>query len=61
VAAGDNDRATAILEADVPMTPLYRITTVVAVDRRFCGAHPVTLDDLSWLADVHVCRPGETE
>lgn len=60
-AARDERRARAILETDVPFTPLYVQNDGVALDAALCGAHPQYTYDLSWLADVHRCAPGETE
>ena len=61
VAAGDLHKAKQLLADDVPFTPLYRASEAVAIDRRFCGVHPRVNYDLSWLADVHLCAPGEAQ
>jgi ABC-type transport system substrate-binding protein len=57
----DVEAATRILAQDVPLTPLYVVREGVAMDRRFCGAHPRITSDYSWLARVHVCKEGEVE
>jgi len=59
VKAGDDPTAIAILESDLPSTPLYRIDDGVALDRSFCSDQPQELTDFSWLASVHRCAPGE--
>jgi hypothetical protein len=61
VERGDAATATHILETDVPLTPLYREAEAVAVDRRFCGVHPVGSHDYSFLAEIRPCEEGETE
>lgn len=61
VADGDTARARALLEHDIPLTPLYTVDEGIAMDRRLCGARPEYVYDLSWLAAVHPCAPGEVE
>lgn len=61
VQAGENRRAIELLQRDLPFTPLYRIDEGVAVSRNFCGVHPKNGFDLSWLAEVRACAPGELE
>jgi hypothetical protein len=53
--------ATAILQRDLPITPLFFTRDAVVVSRRFCNVKPVVSHDLSWLADVRPCAPGEDE
>lgn len=62
-AVGDGrlDDARDLIAADVPLTPLLSVRDHVAIDRRLCGVHPIAPRDLSWLADLHMCAPGETE
>ena len=60
-AAGDEARWLSIMEEQVPVTPLYQVDQSVAVDSHVCGIHPVSPGRSMWLADVHPCRPGETE
>lgn len=57
--AGDEARARDILERDVPMTPLYHVNEGVAIDRSICGARPRVMYDLTWLAQLRRCGPGE--
>lgn len=61
LARGDWDRCAEIARSDLPLTPLLRLPVSIAVDSRFCGIRPKTVHDLSWLADVHPCAPGEVE
>lgn len=61
VAANDEARAAAILARDLPLTPLYRMNEGVALDGSLCGARPQVMYDLSWLADVRPCAPGEVQ
>ncbi|HKA87214.1 MAG TPA: ABC transporter substrate-binding protein [Haliangiales bacterium] len=58
--AGDAIRVRDIIARDFLEVPIYRIPDVVAADARLCGIKP-NLVDLSWLGDVHMCAPGETE
>ncbi len=62
-AAARHDAAgvTAVLQRDLPETPLYWINQGVAVDRRICWVHPQSMIDLTWLADIHLCSPEENE
>jgi len=61
VKRGDKVAAMAILEADLPAIPLYRLEESVAVHRKLCNVHPKVIYDLSWLADLRLCAPGETD
>jgi hypothetical protein len=61
VARDDEEATRAILERDLPLAPLYVLHEVVVVDRHFCGVVPLRDTDLSWLADVHHCQPGEEQ
>jgi hypothetical protein len=54
-------RARKIVEEDVPFTPLFAVRSSVAIDARLCGVRPIAHYDLSWLADIHPCAPGEEE
>ena len=58
---GDDAAAHTILEWDLPLTPLYLMHEGVVLDNYFCGAAPMTVTDLSWLAAVHPCKPGENQ
>jgi ABC-type transport system substrate-binding protein len=60
VAEGNSAQASEILERDVPVTPIVTTFEMVAVDRSFCGVHPIAISDLSWLADIHPCAAGES-
>jgi hypothetical protein len=51
----------AILQRDVPMTPLYTLRALVAFDADLCGANPTELRDYRWLSNVHRCGSGETQ
>ena len=61
VQAGDAARAKAILDRDLPLTPLFNPGESVAVRRELCNVHPRIVSDLTWLADLRRCRPGENE
>jgi hypothetical protein len=61
VKAGDAEGVKAILDRDLPVTPLFNQTESVAVRREFCNVHPHNTGDLTWLADIRRCRPGEDE
>lgn len=61
VADGDDSGAEAVLRRDVPFTPLFTLPEAVAADERLCGIKPEVGSDLSWLAGVHACAPGEHE
>ncbi|HEX2573989.1 MAG TPA: ABC transporter substrate-binding protein [Polyangia bacterium] len=61
VGRGDDAAARAILEQDLPLTPLYLFHEGVVLDNYFCGATPITVTDLSWLDAVHPCKPGENQ
>jgi hypothetical protein len=56
---GDEAAGRAVLERDVPLTPLFVVRDAVAVHDRFCGVHPASTTDYLWLAHVHPCKPGE--
>ncbi len=58
---GDHERARRILEADVPLTPLFKECAAVALNRRFCGVAPEYPFDWSWLAHVHPCEESDKE
>jgi hypothetical protein len=57
--AGDEAAGRAILDRDVPVTPLFVIRDAVAVRAGYCGVHPATSTEYTWLALVHACKPGE--
>jgi len=59
--AKDQVRAKAILEHDVPLTPLIGLGDMVVIRRRFCNVHPKYSFDYTWLADVRLCAPGEDD
>ena len=61
VAAGNDARALELLARDVPFAPLYGLREAVALDVKLCGDRPKYSYDLSWLATVHTCAPGERE
>jgi peptide/nickel transport system substrate-binding protein len=61
VAANDESAVRAVLEADVPVTPLYRLPEGVVISRAFCNARPIVAHDLSWLKDVRPCAAGEVD
>jgi hypothetical protein len=57
--AGDEVAGRTVLERDVPLTPLFVVKDAVAVHDRFCGVHPAVSNEYTWLAHVHLCKPGE--
>lgn len=59
VAAGDEATGRAVLERDLPLTPLFVVQDAVAVRAGLCGVHPEKSVEFSWLAHVHPCKPGE--
>jgi ABC-type transport system substrate-binding protein len=59
VAAGDEAAVKAILDRDLPLTPLFSFRELVVTVDRVCDVHPRASNDLSWLADVRWCHPGE--
>jgi hypothetical protein len=61
VAAGDEAAGRAVLERDLPLTPLFVVQDAVAVRVGLCGVHPEKSVDFSWLAHVHPCKPGEED
>jgi ABC-type transport system substrate-binding protein len=61
VARGDDETAVAILERDLPLIPLYRVVQTYAYSSRFCNVRPIKTSDLTWLADVRLCAPGERD
>ncbi len=56
----DAARGRAILERDLPLTPLYRLDQATATDACLCGLAPVTSSDYFWLAKIRPCAPGES-
>jgi hypothetical protein len=58
----DNDlsRAQQIFDEAIPATTLFEVMDWAAIDKRFCGGQPHSPADLSWIADLHPCREGET-
>lgn len=57
VKRGDARTAAALLERDVPATPLFDDPQYVGIDGRLCGGIPVRGSDLAWVADLHRCEP----
>ena len=58
--AGDADRVRQIMDRDVLIVPFFSVPDTIASSGRLCGIEP-NLVSLSWLSEVHVCAPGETE
>jgi ABC-type transport system substrate-binding protein len=61
VSAGRHAEASAMLARDLPVTPLFRMREAAVVNRRFCNVKPIVNFNMSWLADVRPCAPGEDE
>jgi ABC-type oligopeptide transport system substrate-binding subunit len=58
VAAGDFAAADRILARDVPIYPLFELISFSAVDRKFCGPGPQTVNSWRWVADLYLCERG---
>jgi hypothetical protein len=58
---GDLALAQSIFAEDLPAIPLYQLEYLYALDARLCNARPRVAYDLSWLADLRRCRPGQGE
>ncbi|HEX5864725.1 MAG TPA: ABC transporter substrate-binding protein [Casimicrobiaceae bacterium] len=56
----DADTLLQILNRDVLATPVFRVPDVIAAERRLCDIKADLLD-LTWLAGVRACAPGEKE
>jgi hypothetical protein len=59
--AGNLSEARARAVEDAPFTLLYAVRAAVAVDARWCNVQPKSPGQLTWLADVRPCGPGESE
>lgn len=61
VAAADLDRAQAILDREMPATPLYQLRGFAAIDARFCGKVEPSVTSWRWMADLRPCEDGYGE
>jgi hypothetical protein len=59
VGAGDLTRAQAILDREVPATPIYEVRNFAAIDSRFCGSVTPSTTSWRWMADLHPCQDDE--
>ena len=55
----DLDAAQAILDREVPVTPLFEQRAFAAVDARFCGDVTPSATSWRWMADLHPCEEEE--
>jgi hypothetical protein len=58
MSAADFSTAERILARDVPIFPLFELTSFAAVDKRLCGPGPQTLTSWRWVADLYLCEQG---
>jgi hypothetical protein len=56
VARSDFAGAQAILDRDVPFTPLYDYRTFAAIDASFCGDVTPSVTSWRWIADLYPCE-----
>lgn len=61
VAGKDLARAQAILDEEVPATPLYEWRAFAAIDSRFCGNVTPSAHSWRWMADLHPCDEAEVQ
>jgi ABC-type oligopeptide transport system substrate-binding subunit len=61
VTAGDFQRAQAILDREMPATPLYEQRSFAAIDARFCGKVTPSAISWRWMADLYPCEDGKGE
>lgn len=59
VGAGNLPAAQAILDRELPVTPLYEWRLFAAIDSRFCGKVAPSAISWRWMADLHPCEDGE--